>query len=217
MRFFTSQYIARLAMDRIGLDVIDLAYDHTKRLYSSKMTGWVVEMDFVHQLKHASGSYLEVLLHRRDSKEIIQVARCARYNVDILEFIKASQYKDATLKCLDNVWLLPAHWNQPRLDLVCLRWSRNRLVLRYVQVKSAMTYELKLEHVNALALKLRDDLDANIYSSEVMVAVPSDISMIDMSIQGDLSEWFVGDSDERWDAERGKDQVKVVKFTPIVV
>ncbi|CAK5196538.1 unnamed protein product, partial [Aphanomyces euteiches] len=78
-----------------------------------------------------------------------------------------------------------------------------------------MTYELKLEHVNALALKLRDDLDANIYSIEVMVAVPSDISMIDMSIQGDLSEWFVGDSDERWDAERGKDQVEVVKFTPI--
>ncbi|KAG9408905.1 hypothetical protein AC1031_020817 [Aphanomyces cochlioides] len=137
MRFFTSQYIARLAMDKIGLDVIYLAYHHTRRLYSSKMTGWVVEMDFVQQLKHASGSCLEVLLHPRDSKETIQVAHCARYDVDILEFIKAAQYEDATLKCLDNVWLLPAHWSQPRLDLVCLRWSRNRLVLRFVQVTSS--------------------------------------------------------------------------------
>ncbi|KAH9119188.1 hypothetical protein LEN26_004561 [Aphanomyces euteiches] len=169
-------------------------------------------MDFVHQLKDASGRSLEVVLHPQDSKETIQVARCARYNVDILEFVKAAQYEDATLKCLDNVWLLPAHWNQPRLDLVCLRWSRNRLVLRFVQVKSATKCELKLEHVNALALKLRDDLNVNIHGIEVMVAVPSDLSMIDMSFQGDLSEWFVGDSDERWDPQRGKDQVKVVEF-----
>ncbi|KAG9408908.1 hypothetical protein AC1031_020820 [Aphanomyces cochlioides] len=211
-RFFTSQYIARLAMDKVGVDMICLAYQVAKRLNCDDMAGWVVEMDFVQQLKDATGSCLEVLLHPQGSKETIQVAHCARYDVDILEFIKAAQYEDATLKCLDNVWLLPAHWNQPRLDLVCLRWSRNRLVLRFVQVTSTTMYELKLEHVETLALKLRDNFGLNIDGIEVIVAVPSDVSMIEMSIQGDLSDWFVGDSDERWDAERGKDQVKVVKF-----
>ncbi|KAG9410024.1 hypothetical protein AC1031_018056 [Aphanomyces cochlioides] len=59
-RFFTSKYIAILALDKAGNVLVREAYEIAKALNNPSMVGWIVEMDFIQQIKNSKGDVLRV-------------------------------------------------------------------------------------------------------------------------------------------------------------
>ncbi|CAK4378272.1 unnamed protein product [Aphanomyces euteiches] len=104
-RFFTSQYVARLAVERGGNEVIRLRYGVANGLENGSFAGWIVELDFIQQIKDAKGSDLEVF-RQDNSIQNIEVSSYKVCDMKTLDIIQTAQIQDLTIKILNNVWLL---------------------------------------------------------------------------------------------------------------
>ncbi|KAG9408912.1 hypothetical protein AC1031_020824 [Aphanomyces cochlioides] len=169
--------------------MICLAYRAAQNLNNGFMTAWIVEMDFVQQIKDARERHLEMVLHPLGRTEEIEVADYICCKSHKLKCLETAHCEDLTTARLNNVWLLLDQWNQPCMDLVCLRWSREGIVLRVVQVSTAMLCTLNVEHIANLAKLLSHHMKLKIYGVEIFVVIPSDLVHIDMLIQGQISQW----------------------------
>ncbi|KAF0733033.1 hypothetical protein Ae201684P_010090 [Aphanomyces euteiches] len=93
-RFFTSKYIARLALDKAGNVLIREAYEIAKALNNPSMVGWIVEMDFIQQIKNSKGDVLRVNVMGSIEITTIAVNDYVRLDTNFLTKIALEQALD---------------------------------------------------------------------------------------------------------------------------
>ncbi|KAF0690557.1 Aste57867_18044 [Aphanomyces stellatus] len=214
-RFFTSQYIARIALDKDGHEAIRLAYGVADILGNNSFKGWIVEMDFIQQIKSAKGNGLNVtdMENRAIRFEVSGLIRC---DVESLskDLIQKAIVKEPTAANLNNLWFLPSKWNQPSFDLFCFTICGNRFVLQFIQVTTAKKHALKLQCFREVALTFAK-MDLKIGGIDIFMATPSDLTEFEIPnwmVEGHICEWFVGKDEEKWRQVKPQNQVKTVKF-----
>jgi len=211
-RFFTSRYIAREAICKGGNEVVRLAYSVADGLQNDSFTGWIVEMDFIEQIKRAKGDGLGVKLN--GGQLTFEVSGFVHCDTNSWDSIKQAVMKEPTAENLNNLWLFPTKWYQAGYDLVCLRSRGDLKVLRFIQVTAAKVHGLKLQHFRALASTFVEGLGLEIHGIEIFMAIPSDLANFKISkVEGEICAWFVGEStQEKWELRNSQSQVSIVKF-----
>ncbi|KAF0686337.1 Aste57867_21839 [Aphanomyces stellatus] len=214
-RFFTSQYTARITLDKDGHEAIRLAYGVADIMGNNSFEGWIVEMDFIQLIKSARGNGLNVtnMENRAIRFEVSGFIRC---DVESLSkaLIEKAIKKEPTAVNLNNLWFLPSKWNQPGFVLFCFTVCGNRFVLQFIQVTTAKKHALKLQCFRKVALTFAK-MDLKIAGIEIFMATPSNLTEFDIPnsmVEGQIWDWFVGNSNEKWRRVKVQNQVKILKF-----
>jgi hypothetical protein len=149
-RWFMRAYIARMVLLETIEEVIHFTYELANGLSNPSFYGWIVEMDFISQIRCNLGGAL--YLKKTDNSCAVQ----GKYDTNSLEDI---QVKLATSTqgngYLKNVWLLPTKWNQGSYDLV---WLQDVMFMDITKRK-VHTNEKVLKHYSSD--KCRDSFIAN--------------------------------------------------------
>ncbi len=205
-KFFSSQYIAKRALQAGGSEAIRLAYGIASALQNPSFTGWIVEVDFIQQLYSCKGS---VFVISNEKWDVVNIIECD---------MEQHSIKKISNLITPGCWLIPKKWNQGGYDLACLSEVRGKLLLRFVQVTNAHSHGLNLKYFRNLAIFLVDSLNCEISSIEIVIAIPNDIdgfsinqSMVKYS--GALSEWKVGETEHNWRMKYEHQSVKVLHFS----
>ena len=204
-KFFTSPFIAKIALREGGNEAVRLAYGIASGLRNPSFTGWVVEMDFISQIMACKGGSLTLA---NDSWEVTDYVECAMDRDSMEQFSN---------RIVSGCWLLPTKWNQGGYDLACVLTFKEELLLRCVQITNSASRSLNLKYFRELAMSLFAVLKRGIERIDIVVVNPNDVS--DFSItkslvkhSGTLSKWKVGETEETWRRNNEHKQVRVVQF-----
>jgi len=206
-QFFTSHYIAREALSQGGSEAVRLAYGIAQGLGNPSFTGWVVEMDFIHQVIASKGQRMQF------DEEEWNVTDFCQCNMD------EESLSNLAARILQGCWLQPKKWNQGGYDLACLCEVNGSRMLRCVQVTNAKNHGLNLKYFADLAQALVSALECVVDQIEIVMMIPDDIDASEFSISqsqvkhpGALASWKVGHKEEKWSKMKEHALVKIMKF-----
>jgi hypothetical protein len=214
---FVSNYVARLALNKCELSVIKSAYDLADYHNNPAFLGWVLEFDFVAQLKIAAKA-------PGDSDRVINV-----YSVDgatetwrvpgICEFDKFSLFL-VQRELNDSCWLRPKDWNEAGYDLVCLIQNDDgNRILRFVQITRGKSHSLNLTYFGNVATHVQALIGMDICVDIVVLSpcgwgnthTPPRIKFTGSG----LSKWRVLSGDAQWsDGQEAAAHIRCFAFHP---
>ena len=241
-KFFVSKYVARQVLNEGGRTAVGLAYGLAAGLDNPSFTGWVVEYDFLLQVRERKGSMFE------------WVGDTEQWSVnDIISECDESLVSSELLR--DGCWYFPKKWNQEGYDAICISVvgtlqtaaagsssgieaaeragsggavrdhagsdvkvteQKPTIIIRFVQVTNSTTHVVNLFHFEKFARLLTNELKCEVQGIDIIMATPEDIEFSRTSSMikssGRLDQHNVGDSDTKWPYTREFEQVKVKKF-----
>eukprot|EP00475_Leptophrys_vorax_P041606 TRINITY_DN7839_c0_g1_i5.p1 TRINITY_DN7839_c0_g1~~TRINITY_DN7839_c0_g1_i5.p1 ORF type:complete len:378 (-),score=89.30 TRINITY_DN7839_c0_g1_i5:71-1204(-) len=230
-KFFVSKYVARRVLNSGGFEAVKLAYGVARGLNNPSFTGWVVEMDFIQQLRHFVEGQVPIY-YLSSNHEPVEV----KWDVPgVIEFdfsctgsvrqkilagqIDVSSISAAKDSILLGFWLVPMKWNQGGYDVVRLLKIHGEYMLVFIQVTAAHEHSLKLKYFHDLASEMVCLLGIHIPRLQIIMLVPDQSTARDFSIPlskvtnpGLLCDWTCGETNEKWEKLKEQDHVKVMWF-----
>ena len=150
--FPASKYIASQVLSSCNAAVYRIAYDLATSHANPAFLGWVVEFDFIAQLKERKGRKFDFV-----SKEG-KISSISWDVKDVIDFDPRSALNDSTMP--PGTWLKPGKWNQEGYDLTglfCDSVSGKRY-LRFVQITNAVDHTTNLAHFKLLIDRVKLEL-----------------------------------------------------------
>ena len=187
--FLISKYVASLLLEKCEASVFRIAYSLASRNENPSFTAWVVEFDFISQMRRSINS----------SIKLVTLSRCeVEWSVpDLINFDPDSSFGALPLRA----WLRPAKWNQEGYDLVGLFQDRPTDIpyLRFVQIANAGEHTANLMHFRKLASKVVVALKKEIGIEIVMVSPVGDSpTRIILKNENVLQEFRIKDTKDKW-------------------
>jgi hypothetical protein len=223
-RAFTSNYICKEIVQRGDDAVFHASYSLAHAAGNPSLRGWILELDFIHQIQKAVGRGLEVTCKDNNKAELhLEVA--GYINVDTNSYLSIKNTTDQFLKVesLSNYWFLPEKWNQAGYDLVSLqcykrpRCKKTIKILRFIQVTGGQSHGLKLHHFNNFVAHFGQATGETITRIEIFVVLPNyqaqfAIPASQVSGESSISNLYIGASNKKWSSPAN--QVKIIYFKP---
>ena len=192
--FLVSEYVTRSLADSCEKRFVAQAFVQSVKLENPSFDGWVLEMDFMMQLRLAqlNTAAIEVTIGD-ESKEDWKVPKRIAFrdpNDLVGNVIPQSvpEAKENLLGVTDGAWLVPKRWNQGGYDAAQILATS----VRFVQVTRGSTHSLKLQYMRALIDALVA-INRRIESVDVVFVVPvGDCKKFNLSsvrVVSDLRAW----------------------------
>jgi len=227
VRTFTSNYVFKQFTLKLGTKVVQLAYNIADEMENPSFEGWVVEMDFLNQVKMAKdgdktkGENVVTIMDKKGEKESWIVQHTEEFlddenlkKLSELKRLKEELKEGKDPKEHNHVWLIPKKWNQGAYDAIYIYIMEGKLVVTFVQVTKSETHSLKI-----YMMKKTVEALANIFEIggvRVVVVQPTENKERDFkfgSRVGTLYNNRVGTTSSVWKLGDGqKDQCEVRYF-----
>ncbi len=208
--FLVSKHVTSIVLDRGSLDIYRVCYSLASVQGNPSFLGWIVELDFISQLKACSQkSPASMTLFQRGSCDVAWPVQ------GVIAFDP-----DKILQIPLNVWLQPVKWNQEGFDLACVvnEGVESKTYLRYVQVTNAVTHKANIHYLSHIAsefariLDIKEGLGVEYVVVYPNREIPPTISVVPGL--GHLSHLNVGMSTQKWPQGNEVSEIKVLSFEP---
>jgi len=145
---FVSKYVLKLLVIQHDFAAVKMGYNIAEKLRNPSFTGWVVEMDFLAQLR-AAVKTVDKKVNVLDSKNAPVDWKAHAVH----EYETASELKKMfeDVKDGEQVWAVPLEWNNAAFDAVRIHRFKGETVLHLINVADAKSHTLKMHHVSTLA------------------------------------------------------------------
>jgi hypothetical protein len=171
--FLVSEFVARQLAETCEKAFVVQATSQAMRLGNPSFDGWVLEMDFMMQLRLAceNGTSIKVNVMDTTEEEWAVPLRVLFNNPNDLVGDVISQdgvqVHHNKLNVVDYAWLVPKHWNQGAYDAAQVLPNS----IRFVQVTRGQTHSLKLQYMRTLIAALVQ-IGRLVLTVEVVFVVP---------------------------------------------
>jgi len=190
---FVSKYVLKLLVIKHSFVAVKMGYSIAENLRNPSFMGWVVEMDFLAQLKAA--------MKTEDKK--VNVCDSKNAPVDwkahaVHEYETTTDLKKIfeDVKDGQQVWAVPLEWNNAAFDAVRIYRFKGETVLHLINVADAKSHTLKMHHVSTLA----EQIGAKRISFSAVRStrrVKEDFSWIGV-ISGQMHKFRIGETSQCW-------------------
>lgn len=218
----STSYISEQILEQAGSEGVVLAYEIAEKLNNPIFTGWIVELDFVFQVKRSIGQKLNLVNDEWDVVDVIE--KC--------DMEKEDTFVNNVERLVKGCWLLPKKWNQGAYDLVSViksstdrKSGTRQYCIRFVQVTQASSHSLKMKYLADIITCMGKALKCEISALEIVYMVPDnvqDFRMTDAMVlsPGLLAQYSIYDPDykpengpsSKWGSANIADNVKIKKF-----
>jgi len=145
---FVSKYVLKLLVIQHDFAAVKMGYNIAEKLENPSFTGWVVEMDFLAQLR-AAVKTVDKKVNVLDSKNAqVDWKANALHEYETTSELKKT-FED--VKDGEQVWAVPLEWNNAAFDAVRIYRFKGETVLHLINVADAESHTLKMNHVSTLA------------------------------------------------------------------
>ena len=163
--FLASKYVASRLLKACEASIFRMAYDMASVHENPAFLGWIVEFDFISQLKSCeeNGQFEFVDANKVKNGFVWHVPAVIDFNPDIDFEISAMPL---------GTWLKPEKWNQEGYDLTGLFCDSDQTkpYLRFVQITHAVEHTVNLIHFRRLAEKVESKLHSKVGIDIVLVS-----------------------------------------------
>eukprot|EP00471_Norrisiella_sphaerica_P001679 CAMPEP_0184485414 /NCGR_PEP_ID=MMETSP0113_2-20130426/7028_1 /TAXON_ID=91329 /ORGANISM="Norrisiella sphaerica, Strain BC52" /LENGTH=630 /DNA_ID=CAMNT_0026866849 /DNA_START=111 /DNA_END=2001 /DNA_ORIENTATION=- len=207
VRTFTSEHVVKQVAWKLGSEVVKYAYNVAATLRNPSFDGWVVEMDFLNQVKLAHEKQNEFKVTNKEGRdEKWAVKHVVRFMGD--ENLKDSlelknlqeEFKNTReLKTNNHFWLVPTKWNQGAFDAIYICTMGKRLVVTFIQVTNSSKHSLKMHIMRRTSEALGDMFE--IGGVRVVAIQPASARHREFKFEkpeGTLRNFAVGDTSSVW-------------------
>jgi len=158
--FIISRYASLLFTKKMGPEKV-LAYaEHLRSLENPSLMGWIFEMLFFSVLRHRKEGVK--LVNAENEAFVWPNAKPKRFDPLSSDFTK-----EATR---NNVWYQPEKWNQGAYDAVFIAPAAGGYLVRFVQVASGDTHDLRLDIIHAFMNHCKQYFETK--ALEIMFLIP---------------------------------------------
>jgi hypothetical protein len=186
--FIISRWVSYQIANKCDHAFLKYAMKHPLRNNNPSFDGWLFEVDFLHQLKEATGKTLNFphagvcwpvprLIEFRDPIDFVG---------NVFQLPGLPEVYENKKKICEGDWLIPLRWNQPCFDAAQLCDQK----LRFVQVTRANTHDLLLNRCHKL-IKALVSIGFQISEIDFVIVVPlgEEKQFKHGQITGNLAEW----------------------------
>eukprot|EP00465_Bigelowiella_longifila_P000031 CAMPEP_0185251168 /NCGR_PEP_ID=MMETSP1359-20130426/616_1 /TAXON_ID=552665 /ORGANISM="Bigelowiella longifila, Strain CCMP242" /LENGTH=601 /DNA_ID=CAMNT_0027832953 /DNA_START=316 /DNA_END=2118 /DNA_ORIENTATION=- len=148
---FVSKYVLKLLVIKHSFMAVKMGYIIAEKLQNPSFMGWVVEMDFLAQLKAA--------MKTEDKKVNVCDSKNAPvdWKAHAVHEYETTEDLEKIFKDVNDgrqVWAVPLEWNNAAFDAVRIYRSKGETVLHLINVADAKSHTLKMHHVSTLAQRI---------------------------------------------------------------
>jgi hypothetical protein len=149
--FLVSEFVTRLLAQTCEKAFVVAATAQARHLGNPSFDGWVLEMDFMLQLRLAAQHNTSVKVNVMDTAEETWEVPCLVKFDDPDDLVgdligQGVETYNNKLNVNDNAWLVPKRWYQGGYDAAQVLPNS----IRFVQVTRGQTHSLKLQYLRAL-------------------------------------------------------------------
>jgi hypothetical protein len=195
-KFVISKFVTSLLLSNCEAAVYKIMYSMAMQQVNPSFLGWVVEFDFISQLRQCSvegKKFLFVNPRKSESRTEWSVP-------DVVDFNPDSEFCPSDIPV--GTWLKPVKWNQEGYDLVCYLCEEGKHFLCFVQVTNAVEHVVNLQHFQRLVVKASRILQVTL-GVEVIVVSPAKTyitipTKITIKNRESLNSLKIGSTDAEW-------------------
>ena len=191
--FLISKYVTSRLLQICEASVFKIAYSLASENENPSFMEWVVEFDFISQLKASTNSTIKLFTSEASNAEV-------EWKVPgVIDFDPDTDFDASALPL--GMWLKPVKWNQEGYDLVGLfQDAQNDEIpyLRFVQITNAEAHKANLKHFRKLAAKVAG-LGLEVGVEIVMISpVGNNPTSVDIKNENLLQEFRIGSTKTKW-------------------
>eukprot|EP00466_Bigelowiella_natans_P002720 jgi/Bigna1/130371/aug1.11_g5079 len=148
---FVSKYVLKLLVIKHSFLAVKMGYNIAENLQNPSFMGWVVEMDFLAQLKAAMKTEDKKVIVCNSKNAPVDWKAHAVHEYETTEDLKKI-FED--VKDGEQVWAVPLEWNNAAFDAVRIYRFKGEKVLHLINVADAKSHTLKMHYVSTLATQI---------------------------------------------------------------
>ena len=208
--FIISKFVASLLLSGSETAVYKIMYSMAMQQANPSFLGWVVEFDFISQLRQCAVEGKKFLFVNEQNSE----ARTEWSVSDVVDFDPDSEFRPSDIPV--GTWLQPVKWDQEGYDLVSYFFKEEKHFLCFVQVTNAVEHVANLQHFQRLVVKASRILQVRLGVEIIVVSPAKKYVKIPTKIiiknRESLNSFKIASTDAEWNGLNVDASIKYLYF-----